>query len=123
MSANIKNIRKLAKKNADFRHEILTNEHCQVVLMSIEPGDDIGEEVHEGIDQLIVIVEGEARAVLAGEKTKVEEGELISVPAGTRHNIINADDEPLKLYTIYAPPETPKGTVHHTKADALAAHR
>ena len=120
MSANIRNIRKLAKKNTDFRREVLTNEHCQVVLMSIEPGDDIGEEVHKGIDQLIMIVEGEAKVVLEGEKAKVEEGALISVPAGTRHNIINADDEPLKLYTIYSPPETAPGTVHHTKADALA---
>ena len=120
MSPNIKNIRKLAKKNSDFRREILTNEHCQVVLMSIEPGDDIGEEVHEGIDQLIMIVDGEAKAVLDGEKTKVEEAALISVPAGMRHNIINTDDEPLKLYTIYSPPETAPGTVHRTKADALA---
>ncbi len=120
MSANIKNIRKLAKKNTDFRREVLTNEHSQVVLMSIEPGDDIGEEVHEGIDQLIVIVDGEAKAIIEGEKTKVEEGALVSVPAGTRHNLVNTDDEPLKLYTIYSPPEMPAGTVHATKADALA---
>lgn len=120
MSANIRNIRKLAKKNTDFRREVLTNAHCQVVLMSIEPGDDIGEEVHEGIDQLIVIVDGEARAIIEGEKTKVEDGALISVPAGTRHNLVNTDDEPLKLYTIYSPPEMPAGTMHATKTDAAA---
>lgn len=122
MSPIIQNIKKLAKQNTDFRRELLTNDHCQVVLMSIAVGDDIGEEVHPKEDQLLVFVDGEAEVVLNGERQKVDEGAMVSVPAGTRHNVINVDDEPLKLYTIYAPPETAKGTVHHTKADALAAH-
>src|SRR5690606_20758296 len=98
------------------------NDHCQVVLMSIAVGDDIGEEVHAKEDQLLVRVDGEAEVALDGKHEKVEEGAMVPVPAGTRHTVINVDDEPLTLYTIYAPPETPKGTVHHTKADALAAH-
>lgn len=122
MSRIIENIRKLAKDNTDFRREVLTNEHCQVVLMSIEPGADIGEETHADVDQLLVIADGEAMAVLGGKRYKVEKGALISVPAGTKHNVLNTDDEPLKLYSIYSPPEMPAGTVHHTKADAIAAH-
>jgi mannose-6-phosphate isomerase-like protein (cupin superfamily) len=114
------NIRKLAKDNTDFRREILTNKHSQVVLMSIEPGDDIGEETHNG-DQVLVLVKGEGKAVLDGKKASIEKNSLVSVPAGTRHNFINTGDKPLKLYTIYSPPEEAPGTVHHTKAEAVAA--
>jgi mannose-6-phosphate isomerase-like protein (cupin superfamily) len=113
-------IRKLAKENTDFRREILTNKHSQVVLMSIEPGDEIGEETHKG-DQLLFFVKGEGKAVLDGKKSSIEKGSLVSVPAGTRHNFINTGDKPLKLYTIYSPPEEAPGTVHHTKADERAA--
>lgn len=120
MSAIIKNIRKLAKENTDFRREFLTNDHCQVVLMSIAVGEEIGEEIHAKEDQLLFFVDGDAEVVLEGKRERVEEGAMVSVPAGMKHNIINVDDEPLKLYTIYAPPETPKGTVHHTKADEPA---
>jgi mannose-6-phosphate isomerase-like protein (cupin superfamily) len=115
------NIRKLAKENTDFRREILTNEHSQIVLMSIEPGEEIGEETHE-VDQVLVFVKGEGEAVLDGERSPVEKGSLVSVPAGTRHNFVNTGDKPLKLYTIYSPPEEAPGTLHPTKADALAAH-
>jgi mannose-6-phosphate isomerase-like protein (cupin superfamily) len=114
------NIRKLAKDNTDFRREILTNKHSQVVLMSIEPGDDIGEETHK-VDQVLVFVKGEGKAVLDGKKASIEKNSLVSVPAGTRHNFINTGDKRLKLYTIYSPPEEAPGTVHHSKEEALAA--
>ena len=116
------NISKLARENTDFRREILTNEHSQVVLMSIEPGDDIGEETHD-VDQVLAFVNGRGEAILDGKKAPVENGSLVAVPAGTRHNFVNTGSEPLKLYTIYSPPEEPPGTVHHTKAEALSAEK
>ena len=114
------NIRRLATQNTDFRREILTNEHSQLVLMSIEPGDEIGEETHD-VDQILVFVGGEGEAVLDGKKSRIEEGSLVAVPAGTRHNFVNTASRPLKLYTIYSPPEEAPGTLHRTKAEALAA--
>ena len=117
-----RNIERLAAENTDFRREILTNEHSQLVLMSIEPGDDIGEETHE-VDQFLVFVKGKGEAVLEGQKSAIEGGSLVSVPAGTLHNFINTGSEPLKLFTIYSPPEEAPGTVHRNKDDALAAER
>src|SRR5918994_6477539 len=117
-----RNILRLAAENTDFRREILTNEHSQLVLMSIEPGDDIGEETHE-VDQVLVFVKGKGEAVLEGQKSAIEGGSLVSVPAGTLHNFINTGSEPLKLFTIYSPPEEAPGTVHRNKDDALAAER
>lgn len=114
------NIKDLAKENTDFRREILTNEHSQIVLMSVEPGDEIGEETHE-VDQTLVFVKGDGEAVLDGKRSPIEEGSLVAVPAGTRHNFINTGKKPLKLFTVYSPPEEAPGTVHRTKAEALAA--
>jgi mannose-6-phosphate isomerase-like protein (cupin superfamily) len=114
------NIKELALDNTDFRREILTNAHSQVVLMSIEPGDEIGEETHD-VDQVLVFVKGGAEAILDGEKTSVKKGSLVAVPAGTSHNFINTGKKPLKLFTIYSPPEEEPGTLHRTKAEALAA--
>jgi mannose-6-phosphate isomerase-like protein (cupin superfamily) len=116
------NIRKLAKECTDFRREILTNQHSQVVLMSVQPGDDIGEETHD-VDQVLVFVEGRGEAYLNGEKGIVEEGSLVAVPAGTLHNFVNTGTQPLKLYTIYSPPEEAPGTLHRTKAEAVAAEQ
>ena len=110
----------LARANDDFRREVETAEHSQLVLMTVPPGGEIGDEVHEGIDQLLVFVEGEAEAILAGESSPVRAGEIVLVPGGTRHNFRNTGDGPLRLWTVYAPPEHPAGTVHHTKADADA---
>ncbi|MES2535153.1 MAG: cupin domain-containing protein [Pseudomonadota bacterium] len=116
------NIQKLAKEATDFRREILTNRHSQVVLMCVQPGDDIGEETHD-VDQVLVFVEGRGEAYLDGEKSIIEEGSLVAVPAGTLHNFINTGNGPLKLFTIYSPPEEAPGTVHHTKAEAEAAEK
>jgi mannose-6-phosphate isomerase-like protein (cupin superfamily) len=115
-------IKKMAKKNTDFRREILTNEHSQIVLMSIEPGDEIGEETHE-VDQVLVFVKGKGEAVLDGESRPIRKSSLVAVPAGTLHNFINTGDKPLKLFTIYSPPEEAPGTVHRNKAEALAAEQ
>lgn len=115
-----KNIRDAAMKNKDFRRVLLTNKHSQLVVMSVEPGDDIGEETHKG-DQVVVIVAGTGHAVLDGKRSKIGPDHLIEVPAGTLHNFINEGDEPLKLYTVYAPPEEEPDTVHKTKAEAEAA--
>lgn len=110
----------LARRNEAFRQVIATGEHAQVVVMTIEPGEEIGEETHEG-DQILFFVEGEGRAVLEGESEPVRAGDVVFVPAGTLHNFVNVGPEPLRLVTTYAPPEHPDGTVHETKADAEAA--
>jgi mannose-6-phosphate isomerase-like protein (cupin superfamily) len=114
-------IEALTRANDDFRREVATAEHSQVVLMTIPPGEEIGEEVHDGIDQLLVFVEGEAEAIVAGESSAVGAGEAVVVPGGTRHNFRNTGDSSLRLWTVYAPPEHPPGTVHRTKAEADAA--
>jgi mannose-6-phosphate isomerase-like protein (cupin superfamily) len=116
-----KDIFALTAKNDFFRQEILTNEHTQLVLMSVQPGEDIGEEVHE-VDQVLVFVSGSGEAVLNGEKSKVAANTLVVVPAGTKHNFVNTGSEPLKLFTIYGPPEETPGTVHKTRAESEAAH-
>lgn len=109
-----------ARQNTNFRQEILTNESSQVVLMSVEPGDDIGEETHE-VDQILVFVSGSGDAILNGEKSKFGPNSLVAVPAGTLHNFVNTGSEPLKLFTVYSPPEEEVGVVHKDKAEAEAA--
>ena len=113
---------KLAKANSYFREVLATGPHSQVVVMSIPPGGDIGEEVHEDVDQTLVFVQGEGQAILDGEKSAVAVDRLVHVPAGTRHNFVNTGKVDLRLYTIYAPPEHKPGTIHKTKAEADAAH-
>ncbi len=117
----VKNIKDLAKSNSDFRRVIYTGAHAQLVVMNIPAGTDIGLETHDTIDQMIVIVDGEAEVVINNDRQKVEEHEVVYVPAGALHNVTNTGDEDLKLYTVYAPPEHPDGTVHKTKAEAEAA--
>ena len=110
-------IKKLAKENNNFRRVVHTGEYSQLVVMSIASGEDIGEEVHK-VDQMLFFVEGEGKAVLNGEEKQVGEHDVVFVEAGTKHNFINTGGEPLKLFTIYAPPGHPDGTVHKTKLDA-----
>lgn len=111
-------VTKLAQANENFRQVLFTTERSQLVLMAIQPGEEIGAEVHEGIDQVLAFIAGEGEAVLADESRPVRAGSVVVVPAGTRHNFINKGDTPLKLYTVYTPPEHPDGTVHRTKAEA-----
>jgi len=109
-----------ATKNKNFQQEVYYDEQCQIVLMSIEPGDDIGEETHEA-DQTTFFVSGEGQAVVDGSRTKVTENHLIVIPKGAKHNIINKGEEPLKLFTVYSPPAEEQGVSHKTKAEAEAA--
>jgi mannose-6-phosphate isomerase-like protein (cupin superfamily) len=113
---------KRAKANSYFREVLATGPHSQVVVMSIPPGGDIGEEVHDDVDQTLVFVQGEGQAILDGKKSAVAVDRLVHVPAGTRHNFVNTGKVDLRLYTIYAPPEHKPGTIHKTKAEADAAH-
>jgi mannose-6-phosphate isomerase-like protein (cupin superfamily) len=113
--------------NTTFRTVLFTAEHTQLTVMSIEPGDDIGREAHHDRDQFIRIEQGSARVELSRTEDEVEETHeagddwAIIVPAGIWHNVVNAGDGTLKVYSLYSPPEHPDGTVHRTKADALAA--
>jgi mannose-6-phosphate isomerase-like protein (cupin superfamily) len=111
---------KKAKANTNFRAVLSTGPNAQVVVMSIPPGGDIGEETHSDVDQILVFVGGEGQAVLDGKKSAVGPDRLVHVPAGTRHNFINTGKTDLRLYTIYAPPEHKPGIVRKTKADAMA---
>jgi mannose-6-phosphate isomerase-like protein (cupin superfamily) len=114
-------ILRLAAENEDFRREVATGDHGQVVLMTIPPGEEIGEEVHPDVDQILLFLEGEGEALLDGETGPVGPNRLVFVPAGVRHNFRNTGDGPLRLVTVYAPPEHPAGTVHRTREEADAA--
>lgn len=114
-------IKQLALENTYFRDVLYTGRHSQLVVMSIEPGSDIGLETHPDTDQIIVIVEGEAEAKVGSEVFGADKHDVVFVPAGVEHNITNNGDKPLKLYTVYAPPEHTHGTVHKTKAEAQKA--
>jgi mannose-6-phosphate isomerase-like protein (cupin superfamily) len=114
------NIEELTLENKNFRKVLFTNKHSQVVLMNIPPGEDIGREVHDGVDQVLVFVKGAGQAVLGQETHEIGPGELFAVPAGVEHNFTNTGAEDMKLFTVYSPPEHPDGVVHATKADALA---
>ncbi len=110
-----------ARDNADFRRVLSTGPHAQLVVMSIPGGGEIGEEVHEKVDQVLSIVEGSGEAVLDDVPSQIGDGDLVLVAAGTKHNIRNVGTGDLKLYTVYAPPQHPDGTVHRTRAEADAA--
>ena len=114
------NVQQSAFANNAFRRVLFTNKHSQVVLMSIPPGEDIGREVHESVDQVLVFVKGKGRADLGGEAHDISPGDMFAVPAGMEHDFINTGAEDMKLFTVYSPPEHPDGVVHATKADALA---
>jgi mannose-6-phosphate isomerase-like protein (cupin superfamily) len=115
-------IRKMARENDDFRRVVRTGAHSQIVLMSVPPGESIGLETHEHIDQILVFVEGEGRAFIDGEEHAVGEGDMAFVPAGMKHDFVATGSAPLKLFTAYTPPEHASGTVHETKAEAEADH-
>jgi mannose-6-phosphate isomerase-like protein (cupin superfamily) len=110
-----------ARQNEAFRREVATGSHSQLVVMTIPPGGEIGEEVHEHVDQVLWFVEGEAEAILDGQRSSVAPNDLVFVRAGTRHNFVNTGSGPLRLATIYAPPEHPPGTIHRTREEAEAA--
>jgi mannose-6-phosphate isomerase-like protein (cupin superfamily) len=119
MKGFVQNIENLAVRNEDFRQVLYTAKHCQLVVMSLKPAEEIGAEVHR-LDQFFRVEAGEADVILDGVRTAVRAGFAIIVPAGTNHNIVNTGDKPLKLYTVYSPPNHRDGVIHRTRADAEA---
>ena len=115
-------IEDLTEGNEDFRRVLYTGQHLQLVLMTLQPGEEIGEEVHPDRDQFFRIEEGEGAIDIDGRENKVEDDIAVIVPAGARHNVRNTGSEPLRLYTIYGPPEHKDGVVQATKAEAEARH-
>ena len=121
MKGFVGDIEKSTVQGSDFRHVLYTGKNMQLVLMALKPGEEIGEEVHPDRDQFFRIEEGEGEVWIDGLKTKIAGAVAIIVPAGARHNLRNTGVQPMKMYTLYAPPEHVDGTVHATKADAQAA--
>ncbi len=117
MKGYIANIEKLAKENNNFREVLYTDHNCQLVLMSLLAGEEIGEETHD-VDQFLRVEQGNGYAMIDGETDAIADGSVIVVPAGARHNIINSDSGQMKLYTLYMPPHHKDGLVHKTKAEA-----
>lgn len=118
MKGYVANIEKLSLENNNFRQVLYTAPHSQLVLMSLKPGEDIGEEVHEDNDQFLRVESGSGHAVLNGVDQHIADGSAVVVPAGTKHNIINTGTGPMKLYTLYSPAHHRDGVVHATKSDA-----
>jgi mannose-6-phosphate isomerase-like protein (cupin superfamily) len=117
MKGFVQDIERLAVGNDDFRRVLYTAKHCQLVLMALAPGEEIGAEVHK-LDQFFRVEEGSGVVVMDGTRTPVKAGFAIVVPMGANHNIINTGTAPLKLYTVYSPPNHRDRVVHHTRADA-----
>jgi mannose-6-phosphate isomerase-like protein (cupin superfamily) len=111
----------MAKDNSSFRKVVFTAIRTQLVVMALLPGEEIGTEVHGTVDQLLYIVKGGGIAVLGDARETFGKGAMLCVPAGTKHNVVNTGDEPLKLFTVYSPPQHAAGTVHETKMEADAA--
>lgn len=113
------NIEKITTSNQNFRQVLFTGSYCQLVVMSLKPGEEIGLEVHENLDQFFRFEEGEGKVIIDGEEFSVRDGFAVIVPAGAQHNVINtSQNKNLKFYTIYSPPNHPPGTIHRTKKEA-----
>ncbi|RST81037.1 cupin domain-containing protein [Aquibium carbonis] len=122
MKGFVDNIETLTEGNDDFRRVLYTSNHLQLVLMALQPGEDIGEEVHDDRDQFFRIETGSGEIVIDGAVRTVRSDMAIVVPAGARHNLRNTGSETLRLYSVYGPPEHRHGTVHRTKADVTEEH-
>jgi mannose-6-phosphate isomerase-like protein (cupin superfamily) len=121
MKGFVQNIETLAVENRNFRRVLYTAKHSQLVLMALKPQEEIGAEVHH-LDQFFRVEEGSGVAILDGVRNEIRDGFAVVVPAGTNHNIINTGSVPLKLYTLYSPPNHRDGVVHATRAEAEADH-
>ena len=123
MVGYVTNIERDTLANQDYRRVLFTGRNTQLVLMTLQPGEEIGLETHEEHDQFIRVEAGAGKAVLNGEEHRLGDGVAVVIPAGVEHNVVNtSSDEPLRLYTLYSPPEHPDGTVHRRKADEPAGH-
>ena len=120
MKGFVEDIEELTEDNKDFRRVLYTGKYLQLVLMALKPGEEIGEEVHADHDQFFRVEKGKGEVWIDGERNKIKSDDAIIVPAGARHNVINTGDKPLKLYTLYGPPEHRDGVVRATKAEAGA---
>src|SRR3989339_1613761 len=118
MQGYIVNIEKETLENTDYRRVLYTAKNSQLVLMNLQPGDEIGQEIHH-LDQFIRIEQGNGKVILDGVETVVEDDFAIVIPAGTEHNVINTGEVEMKLYTVYSPPEHKDGLVEHTKAEEV----
>ena len=121
MKGFVEDIEELTEDNKDFRRVLYTGKHLQLVLMALQPGEEIGEDVHEDHDQFFRVEKGKGEVWIDGERTKIKSDDAIIVPAVAKHNVINTGDKSLKLYTLYGPPDHKDGVVHKTKADAEAS--
>ena len=119
MKGFVQDIEKLTVANSEFRQVLYTAQHCQLVLMALRPKEEIGAEIHK-LDQFFRVEVGSGVAVIDGVRTEIRAGFAVVVPAGAKHNIVNTGNDPMKLYTLYAPPNHRDGVVHHTRADADA---
>jgi mannose-6-phosphate isomerase-like protein (cupin superfamily) len=122
MKGYVENIEEATVANEDFRRVLYTGKNLQLVLMTLQPGEEIGEEVHEDIDQFFRVEEGSGTIYIDGNASQIEDDFAAIVPAGARHNVVNSGSEPLKLYTLYGPPEHKHGTVHKDKDQAERDH-
>lgn len=121
VKAFVVNIEEETLGNDNFRKVLWTGQHSQLVLMSLNPGEDIGAEVHEIVDQFFRVDEGEGKVIADGQEYEIRDGYAVCIPAGTEHNIINTSaDKKLKLYTIYSPAHHKDKVIHVTKAEAMA---
>lgn len=121
MTGYVGNIEEATLNNSSFRQVVFTGQHSQLVLMSLNPGEDVGMEIHSNVDQFFRVEKGEGKVIMNGEENLIKDGSAIVIPAGTEHNVINTSaDLPLKLYTIYTPPQHKDRVIHKTKAEAIA---
>ena len=124
MSGYHTDIEKKSLENHFFREVLFTGPHSQLVVMSLNPGEEIGQETHQDTDQFIRVEAGSGKAILDGQEYSLADGSALVIPAGAEHNVVNTSaTEPLKLYTVYTPPQHPDGTTHKTKAEADAYER
>ena len=121
MKGFVDNIEKLTTDNDHFRKVLYTGQYMQLVLMTLKPGEEIGAEVHEGHDQFFRVEEGSGEVIIDGQSRAIKDDDAVIVPAGARHNVVNNGNQPLKLYTLYGPPEHREGVVHSTKEQADAS--
>ena len=121
MQGFVADIEKLTVENTDFRRVLYTGKYLQLVLMTLQPGEEIGAEVHEDHDQFFRIESGSGEVRIDGKATAIKDDDAVIVPAGARHNVVNTGDRPLTLYTLYGPPDHRDGVVHRTKAEADAS--
>lgn len=121
MIGHIVNINAAAIESTDFRRVLDTGEHTQIVIMSINPGEEIGTEIHADADQILYLVKGEGKVILNKEEAPFKAGDIVLVHAGTEHNFVTTGSEPMKIITTYSPPHHPSDTVHETKEEAAEA--